>query len=63
MVREKCVLDFSSQMALIPQILLRGKGVPQGVRKLWGIFLDYLPLILIRLPPCRFQNRAPFLKI
>jgi hypothetical protein len=34
MVREKCVLDLSSQMALIPQILLGGKGVPQGVREL-----------------------------
>jgi len=34
MVREKCVLDFSYQMALIPQILLGGKGVPQGVREL-----------------------------
>ena len=34
MVREKCVLDFSSQVALIPQIMLGGKGAPQGVREL-----------------------------
>ncbi len=33
MVREKCVLDFSSQMTLTPQITLEGNGVPQKVRK------------------------------
>ena len=47
MVREKCVLDFSSQMALVPQIMLGDKGVLQRVRNLLGIFLDYLLLILL----------------